>query len=96
MTRRSRAARSALLTALFFTLARSAEATDKKPEPPETSTPAGPWLSTIVKQLAEWRPPELRLSKNNLKTIAALCLRAAAPWVGCTRVWTAAANRTFR
>jgi hypothetical protein len=59
MTRRSRAARSALLTALFFSLARSAEATEKKPQPPETSTPAGPRPSAIVKQLAEWRPPEL-------------------------------------
>jgi hypothetical protein len=59
MTRRSRAARSALLTALFFTLARSAEATEKKPQPPETSAPAGPQPSTIVKQLDERRPPEL-------------------------------------
>ena len=59
MTRRSRPALSALLTALLLTLARSAEATEKKPQPPETNTPAGPRPSTIIKELAGRRPPEL-------------------------------------
>jgi hypothetical protein len=59
MTRRSRPARSALLTVLFFVVARPADATERKPQPPETKTPAGPRPSTVVKQLAEQRPPEL-------------------------------------
>jgi hypothetical protein len=59
MTRQSRAARNAVLATLFFALARSSEATEKKPQPPETSTPTGPRPSTTVKQLAEQRPPEL-------------------------------------
>jgi hypothetical protein len=62
MNRRSRAGRSALYTARFLpflTPARSGEATEKRPQPPETKTPAGPRPSEIVKELAGRRPPEL-------------------------------------
>ena len=62
MSRGSRLALRTLLTALFFTsftLARSAEATEKKPRPPETTSPAGSRPSTIIKELAGRKPPEL-------------------------------------
>lgn len=60
MTRRSRAARSAAFAAcVCFAFARTSEATEKQPQPPETRTPAGARPSTIVKELGERRPPEL-------------------------------------
>ena len=62
MSRGSRATERSLLAALsltFLTVTRPVGATEKKPQPPETTTPAGSRPSEIVKELAGRKPPEL-------------------------------------